>query len=461
MSESAEIPLHLIYEDALAQWRERQPFCVQRWLREQQWNAERFRVISLPADDGALCGVACGLGKFKCELTLYQAAAIAERVPPLQYRLAQSFSTREGDAIALGFAHAAYRFDRYRRAAPALAASIAPIDARQAARVANLAAASKFARDCINTPAADFGPAQLALAARGLAEAHGASFNDLVGDALLEKNFPAVHAVGRASSAAPRIIELRSPSSAPSEWPLITLVGKGVCFDSGGLDLKNSAGMLLMKKDMGGAAMALALAQLIWSEKLPLRLRVLIPAVENSIGPNAYRPGDVLQTRRGLSVEVGNTDAEGRLILCDALAAADEEACEAIIDFATLTGAARVALGPEIPALFSSDDAAAQELQRIALRENDPLWHMPLWMGYDDELGSKIADMNNVSPSAFAGAIFGALFLKRFVERTKLWVHIDCFAWNSRERPGRPVGGEMQGVRAVFAFLRERFCPDA
>ena len=269
-------------------------------------------------------------------------------------------------------------------------------------------------------------------------------------------NFPAIHAVGRASSEAPRLIELRWIPPGGDQYPRVTLVGKGVCFDSGGLDIKPSAGMALMKKDMGGAAVALALAHMLMSAKARMQLRVLVPAVENAISGNAYRPGDVLATRKGLSVEVGNTDAEGRLVLCDALSFADSEHADLIIDFATLTGAARVALGPELPALFGNDDRVVQELARAAAAEFDPLWPMPLWAGYEDELASKIADLNNVASSGFAGAIFGALFLKRFVTESP-WIHIDLFAWNPKDRPGRGVGGEAQAVRGTYRYLVERF----
>jgi leucyl aminopeptidase len=271
---------------------------------------------------------------------------------------------------------------------------------------------------------------------------------------LLKEGCGTIHAVGRASSSAPRLIDFRWGVEGA---PKVTLVGKGVCFDSGGLDLKPSASMLLMKKDMGGAASVLGLAHAIMDANLPVRLRVLIPAVENAVSANAFRPGDVLKTKKGLTVEVGNTDAEGRLILCDALALADAERPDLLIDLATLTGAARTALGPELPALFSSDEELALGLQKIAASECDPMWPLPLWMGYDDELASKIADLNNVSSGAFAGAIIGGLFLKRFVTETRAWAHIDMYAWNPKERPGRPVGAEPQCVRALYAFIAERF----
>jgi leucyl aminopeptidase len=276
----------------------------------------------------------------------------------------------------------------------------------------------------------------------------------IVGDDLLKENFPLVYAVGKASTRAPRLIDLRWGDA---KNPKVALVGKGVVFDTGGLDIKPSAGMLLMKKDMGGAASALGLASMIMSAKLPLYLRVIIPAVENAISGEAFRPGDVFKSRKGTTVEIGNTDAEGRLILADALALADEEAPDLIVDFSTLTGAARVALGPELPAAFTDDEKLAAALSSVAAREADPFWRLPLWRPYQSMLDSKIADTNNVSSSAFAGAITAALFLSRFVERAKSWLHFDLYAWNSSSKPGRPEGGEAQTIRALFTFLQERY----
>jgi leucyl aminopeptidase len=310
-----------------------------------------------------------------------------------------------------------------------------------------------MARDMINTPAADMTPERLAKEALAMAAARGATGHEVVGAALAQA-YPAIHAVGRAAVNGPRLIDF---SWGNPSHPKITLVGKGVCFDSGGLDIKPPAGMLLMKKDMGGGACTLALARLVMDSQLPVRLRVLVPAVENAISGDAMRPGDVLRTRKGLSVEVGNTDAEGRLVLCDALADADAERPDLIIDMATLTGAARVALGPELPAIFGSRNETVDGIVRHGRQVADPLWPMPLWSGYDDELGSKVADLNNVSSSAFAGAVIAALYLRRFVTETPDWVHIDLFAWNPRERPGRPVGAEAQAVRAVHAYLTERY----
>ncbi len=306
-------------------------------------------------------------------------------------------------------------------------------------------------RDLVNTPAADMGPAQLAEAARDLAKRHRGKCTVLVGDTLLKRNYPAVHAVGRAAAEEPRLIDLRWGSKGPK----VTLVGKGVCFDSGGLDLKPAAGMKLMKKDMGCAAHVLGLASLIMAEKLPLQLRVLVPAVENAVSGNAFRPLDVLQTRKGLTVEVGNTDAEGRLVLCDALAEADSEKPDLLIDFATLTGAARVALGPDLPAMFCNDDKLAGLILRHGAVEGDPVWRLPLHKGYRPGLESKVADLNNISNSPYGGAITAALFLENFVSPGTRWAHFDIMAWNVATRPGRPEGGEAMGLRAVYAAIVE------
>jgi leucyl aminopeptidase len=320
------------------------------------------------------------------------------------------------------------------------------------------ASASTLARDLVNTPANDMGPAELAQAAEALAQRFGATLHVTVGDALKSNNFPLIHAVGAGSPREPRLIDLRWDSPAAGKaGPRVTIVGKGVCFDSGGLDIKPPAGMLLMKKDMGGAAMALAVAQLLMEMKAPVQLRVLIPAVENSVDGHSYRPGDVIKSRKGLTVEIGNTDAEGRLVLADALAEADAEKPDLLIDLATLTGAARVALGPELPAAYSTDPALLSAVQTRGAAEMDPVWPMPLWPGYDDEFSSKIADLGNVSAGAFAGSPIAALFLKRFVTATPSWLHVDLFAWNPKERPGRPVGAEAQCVRSVYRLIRARF----
>ena len=459
--DNAVIPLHLVFEEDLQAWSESQPPQTQRWMREQGWNAEKNRALPIPGDDGRLRAAAYGLGRRSGEINLWHAAGMPERLPSKRYRLAQPLTAAAATQVFLGFAYGSYRFDRYRRASPPRLATLEPPDNADLEHVRRVDEALRMGRNFINTPAADFGPVELAAEACSLARRHGATCSIWEGDELLSANFPAIHAVGRASAQAPRLVDMRwSARARATKAPLLVIIGKGVCFDSGGLDLKPASGMLLMKKDMGGAAAALALAHMLMDAQVRADVRVLIPAVENSIGSNAYRPGDVLKTRKGLSIEVGNTDAEGRLVLCDALAAADEETCDFIVDFATLTGAARVALGPDLPAVFGSDDAIVDALAGAASGECDPVWPMPLWMGYDDELASKVADLNNVSSSPFAGAIMGALFLKRFVTANPRWVHVDLFAWNPKERPGRPIGAELQSVRAFYRFLMDRYGAD-
>jgi leucyl aminopeptidase len=451
------IPLWLLFDHEVENWRTSQSPLVSAWVAAQHFKAERHRTLLIPDAEGSIQMAIGGLGKRHGGLSLWHSAGLVERLAPHRYRLAQHFSDAEATQLQLGFVYGAYRFDKYRPGKGEHAATLEPVANADQQYVAAAAESLKLARDWINTPAADFGPPQLADAARQLALRHAARYGEWVGEELLTGNFPAIHAVGRASAMSPRLLDLQWTPPGSDDFPRLTLIGKGVCFDSGGLDIKPSSGMALMKKDMGGAAVALALANMLMHAKVRARLRVLVPAVENSIAGNAYRPGDVLMTRKGLSVEVGNTDAEGRLVLCDALALADTEQPDLLIDFATLTGAARVALGPELPALFGSDDAVVAELLRCAAAEHDPLWHMPLWPGYDDELNSKIADLNNVASSSFAGAIFGALFLKRFVTETLRWIHIDLYAWNSKDRPGRGVGAEAHAVRGVYRYLIERY----
>jgi leucyl aminopeptidase len=453
---NVSIPLWLLHEDEIEPWRAAQSPLARTWLNEQNFNGEKHRVVLLPDAQGAVAAAVGGLGRRGGGLSLWHAAGVAERLPSRRFHFAQEWSAAEATQLCLGFAYAAYRFDRYRPAKSDAAGVESPPNA-DAGFVALAADSLRMARDWINTPASDLGPVELSAAARRLADRHHAAYRDWVGDGLLAANFPAIHAVGRASKQEPRLIELRWSPGVGQTYPRLTLVGKGVCFDSGGLDIKSSSGMALMKKDMGGAAVTLALAHMLMSVKARVELRVLIPMVENSVSADAYRPGDVLATRKGLSVEVGNTDAEGRLVLCDALALADAEHPDLIIDFATLTGAARIALGPELPALFGNDEAMVRELARVAAAEHDPLWPMPLWQSYEDELASKIADLNNVASSAFAGAIFGALFLKRFVSESTPWMHLDLYAWNPKDRPGRSVGAEAQTVRAVYRYLVERY----
>ncbi|MDR3494260.1 MAG: leucyl aminopeptidase family protein [Ancalomicrobiaceae bacterium] len=364
-----------------------------------------------------------------------------------------------GDGIAdaglaaLAWGLGAYKFSRY-KTSPAGEAAVLKLGAGlDRAGLVRTVEAVALARDLVNTPANDLGPADLAAAVRAALEPDGAEVSEIAG-ADLSAGFPLIHAVGQGSDRAPRLIEA---TWGQADHPKVTLVGKGVVFDTGGLDIKSDTGMLLMKKDMGGAANVLALSKLIIGARLPVRLRVLIPAVENAISGRAFRPSDIYPSRKGITVEIGNTDAEGRLVLADALAFADEEAPDLLIDMATLTGAARVALGPELPPFYSRDDALAARLQSIALDLADPLWRLPLWKPYEAMLDSKVADTNNAASGGFAGSITAALFLSKFVEKAKAWVHLDIYAWNPSAKPGRPEGGEAQGIRALFELIRERF----
>lgn len=405
----------------------------------------------LPAADGTLAGALVGLGKGDDPWALSE---LPSSLPAGVWFLDGITDPEIAARFCLAWALGGYSFDRYQSGTGRLLARLAwPVGVDRAA-VARWVEAIELVRDLVNTPAEDMGPAELEDVARSLAQRYGASLETIVGNALLERNYPAIHAVGRASSRAPRLIDLRWGDPAA---PGLVLVGKGVCFDTGGLDLKPSSGMRLMKKDMGGAAHALAMAGLVMDIRLPVRLRVLVPAVDNAVAGNAMRPGDILKTRKGLTVEVSNTDAEGRLILADALTEGDREKPDLMIDFATLTGAARVALGPDLPALFSNSDALAAEVVAASRKEQDPLWHMPLWHGYRSMVESRIADLDNAPEGGMAGAITAALFLQAFVSDSTPWAHIDLFAWNQKSRPGRPAGGEAMTLRAIFSVLKDRF----
>ncbi|MBV8741089.1 MAG: leucyl aminopeptidase family protein [Sinobacteraceae bacterium] len=453
---SASCPLWLLTEESLPRWLAEQPGATAEWVRLHGFTAERHRVLSLPGEQGSIVGAVAGLGPLRSadEIKLWHIAGLADRLPARSWYLAEPLREPAATHLVLGWLMGAYRMSRYRsssntsHAARATLVAPANADVSYAQAAAN---ACSMARDLINTPANDLGPGELAEAATDLARRWGAQSQVLVGDELRSHNYPLIHAVGAGSPRAPRLIDLRWGSGSRR----VTLVGKGVCFDTGGLDLKPSAGMLLMKKDMAGAACVLAVAQLLMQLNVPVRLRVLIPAVENSVDGNAYRPGDVLASRKGLNVEIGNTDAEGRLVLADALCEADSEHPDLLIDVATLTGAARVALGPELPAVFSSDDRLLALLRQCGEEEADPLWPMPLWAGYDEELSSKLADLGNVSSNSFAGSIIGALFLKRFVTQSPRWLHLDIYGWNPKERPGRPIGAEPQGVRALHRLITQ------
>jgi leucyl aminopeptidase len=410
-------------------------------------------MLLLPDVDGSLAAVAVS---FDARTPLWTLSGLAEGLPEGSYRLAREFGADMEEALALGFLLGGYRFTRY-TGKPAQGVALVIADEFRRERVNAMADAWRLGRDLVNTPTEDLGPAQFAEVATAVAQRFGADVKVHQGEALAEQ-FPAIHAVGRASHRAPRLLEL---DWGRPEQPAVTLVGKGVCFDTGGLDLKSADGMALMKKDMGGAAVALALAQLIMATALPVRLKLLIPLVENAVGPDAYRPGEVIRTRAGLSVEIGNTDAEGRVVLCDALTYAGENPPDLLLDFATLTGAARVALGPDLPALFTDDEDLAQGLLAGGRACADPLWRMPLWDDYLIDLASPIADLNNSGASKLAGAITAALYLKRFVQPGQSWAHLDTYCWNPKPRPGRPVGGEVQGLRASFAFLEWRYSKQA
>ncbi len=448
-------PLWIVTEGELQGWLASQPTPVAAWVRANGFEAERHRVLILPSAEGGIAGAVAGLGALASasDLTLWHAAGLPDRLPQQSWHLATPLPRPVATRFLLGWLMGGYRMSRYRldgQEPPR--AVLVPLPGADLEYADAAARATALARDLINTPANDLGPEELAEAAMDLATAHGARCQVLAGGELA--GYPMLRAVGAASARAPRLIDLRWGERAA---PRVTLVGKGVCFDSGGLDLKPSAGMLLMKKDMGGAACALGLADLIMRLNVPVQLRVLIPAVENSVGGAAYRPGDVLRSRKELTVEIGNTDAEGRLVLADALAEADVEQPDLLIDLATLTGAARTALGPELPAAYSPNEELLDALRRRGEEESDPIWPLPLWPGYDDELASKIADLSNVAASPFAGSIIAALFLKRFVTATRNWLHIDLYAWNAKERPGRPVGAEAQCVRGLFQLIRSRY----
>jgi leucyl aminopeptidase len=448
------IPIAALTKDRLAPWLEAAPERQRNWLLAIGFAAEAGKLGLVPEDTGGLARVLVGLGESgDAAPTMWALAGLPEALPEGNYRLETVPESADPTRLALGWALGTYAFTRY-HARPALGAALVWPNGADRRRVERLASAVFLARDLVNTPAGDLGPEELAAAATHVAEAAGACHRVIVGDELLAENYPTIHMVGRASTRPPRLVDIvwGEPSS-----PKVTLVGKGVCFDSGGLDLKTAAGMRLMKKDMGGAAIVLGLAQAIMDAKLPVRLRVLLPCVENSVSGNAMRPMDIVRTRKGLTVEIGNTDAEGRLILCDALAEAASEKPAMLVDMATLTGAARVALGPELAALFCNDDKLATALLDAAGSEEDPMWRMPLWRPYRKMIDSKVADLNNVSESPHAGAITAALYLQEFVEPGIPWAHLDVMAWNPQSRPGRPEGAEATALRALYTHIAQRF----
>ncbi len=445
-------PLLAIDKAGLGALLARQAPRVARWAEAMGYAAEPASVLVVPDDHGSPMLALIGITDPADPLALAPAPLA---LPPGDYRLHDSDGLRigVGDAL-LGWGLGAYQYLRHRKPSRAAARLVLADDAGQQSEGFALLKAATLVRDLVNTPTEELGPEELEAVARRVAHAYGAVANVIRGDDLLKENFPTIHAVGRASHRAPRLIEL---NWGDPQHPKLSIVGKGVCFDTGGLDLKPADGMRNMKKDMGGAAHALGLAQLVMARKLKVRLQLLIPAVENAVGPNSFRPGDVIRTRAGVTVEVDNTDAEGRLVLCDALSHAVEGKPELLLDFATLTGAARIALGPDLPALYCNDDALAAEYLAAAERSRDPLWRMPLWAPYVSYLNSGIADLANSGGSRMAGSITAAIFLQRFVPNEIRWAHSDVYAWSDAPRPGRPAGGEAQGLRAAFALLKQRY----
>jgi leucyl aminopeptidase len=428
------------------------PEPARQFAAANDFTAKPGKCLTLPAPDGKIAQVVFGLeDETSKSRDLFRPGALPGLLPSGIYRFANA--PHDVRLATLAFALGTYRFGRYRKnETPAV--RLVPPDGVDVADIARMAEAAALARDLINTPSNDMGPEELAQAAQALATRFGATFNCIVGDELVKQNFPLIHAVGMASTRAPRLIDL---SWGDPAHPKVALVGKGVCFDTGGLDLKPSSGMLIMKKDMGGAANVLALAQMVMDAGLRVRLRVLIPAVENAVAGNAFRPLDIFKSRKGLNVEIGNTDAEGRLVLADALALADEEKPDLLVDLGTLTGAARVALGPDLPPFYTSDETLADSVAAHAKRENDPLWRMPLWPPYDSWLDSKTADINNAPSGGFAGSITCALFLQRFVTDARSWLHVDIYGWTPSAKPARPEGGECQAARAIYKLLSERY----
>lgn len=449
-------PITLLVSNQYQNWLNQQNPFVQNWL--SHFNPQETNHCTIPDSTGQVIEVIVVLDQLD---ELYLAADLPSKLPPQQFllnasRLSEAESPSAAQSLSLRFAIswglASYKFERYKKASDC--ARLAFDSEHDVSLAKRFVDAITLTRDLINTPASDMMPEQLAQQTQLLAEEFGATFTQLVGDQLLEQNYPMIHAVGRASICPPRLLDLQWGD--PSH-PKVTLVGKGVCFDSGGLNIKTGNFMRLMKKDMGGAAHVLGLARLVMAQQLPIRLRVLIPAVENAVSDNAFRPGDVISTRKGLNVEIDNTDAEGRLVLCDALEEADSESPDLLIDFATLTGACRVALGTELPGYFCNHKEIARELYEQGEQVFDPVWQLPLHRPYRDMLKSDIADTLNSSATGYGGAITAALYLELFVSERTPWIHFDVMAWNNRKLPGRPIGGEAFGLRAAYALLEARY----
>ena len=444
---TAGIPLTFVVKSDLANWQAQQSDVLQNWLNSSNFDKSGLSLVA-NTQTGDLAHVYCLVTSLD---DFWLAGDLATKLPAGCYQV--QGCEQQLEQIALGFMLGGYEFSEY-KAKGAAKAQLAISDNALFERLNQQASAINLVRDLVNTPAADMMPQHLSQVMSDLAVTYDGEFSQWIGDELLEQNYPTIHMVGRASENKPRLLDLRWGAK---DAPQITLVGKGVCFDSGGLDLKPSSGMRNMKKDMGGAAHVIGLAQLIMAANLPVRLRVLVPAVENAVSRNAFRPGDVIKTRKGIMVEIDNTDAEGRLVLCDALSEAQNDDPQLIIDFATLTGACRVALGTELPGFFSTDREVANGIFDAGSQVSDPVWQLPLFEQYKNLLKSDVADMANCASVPFGGAITAALYLKEFVEPSTPWVHFDVMAWNTRALPGRPVGGEALGIRAVFNYLQNRF----
>ena len=446
------IPVTPVTAEGLKEWAVDADTATKTWIAATGYSAKPGETCLVPGKGGDVARVLLGV-EDAGRIGVWDFAGLPATLPAGRYAVDADLSDEDATRAATGWALATYRFTRYTEMAGIEAELVWPKGADRH-YVENIAASTALARDLINTPGSDLRPSELAEAAKALAKEFKAKIAVTVGDQLLKKNYPTIHMVGRGAEDAPRLIDM---TWGDPKHPKVTLVGKGVCFDTGGYDLKPSNGMLTMKKDMGGSAQVLALARMVMASELPVRLRVLIPAVMNMVSSNAFLPMDICRTRKGTTVEVGNTDAEGRLVLCDALTEADSEKPELLIDFATLTGAARVALGPDLPAMFCNDDSLANDILASGLAEEDPLWRLPLYQPYKAMLKTKIADLSNTGSGPYGGAITAALFLEHFVSKTTPWMHVDLIAWNLRDRPGRPEGGEAQGVRAAFRTIKARF----
>jgi len=445
------IPIHTVSSEKMNNWQQTLTVAQSRWAEENNFTAKKDQVLKLANSDGTVSAIAMGLGSDSQASGIAGFAKLAQSLPPGQYKLADHDKNK---LSSIGWALAQYKYDYYQEKKNRHNAVLVLDSETQLKEVSAIINGIFLVRDLINTPTCDMGPSHLSDVMKALSSKYNAEFSELVGDELLDKNFNTIHTVGRAAKNQPRLLDL---TWGRKDAPKLTLIGKGVCFDTGGLDIKPTSGMRIMKKDMGGAAHTLGLAQMIMATRLDVRLRLLIPAVENNISADAFRPGDIIKTYKGTTVEVDNTDAEGRLVLCDALALASEESPELLINFATLTGAARVAMGPDVVPFFTDGDDTAKCLAKHSENEDDPIWRMPLHKPYEPHLKSSVADLSNTGSGPFGGAITAALFLKHFVDEPQNWVHFDMYAWNMSKKATGPEGGEAMAIRSVFAYLQERF----